>query len=335
MGLYRRLGLNQWPRSYEPRALPLRHPGFVAVFWCRLALTSSFFKAGELEFYRQQVSILWPSAYKAITISLSDVVHVEFDDRRCFRRSAAELCRYCFVWELFYCTSKIFLVLGTAVFSLVFRSSTHGIRTRNMFILGHIVRQLSHVHVRCELLGTSCSAMHIVRCRFLDDPPHPDTPLVSCKAWTQIITCCVIIGVKISPIYFYPVWWTTFDVFGLLNLWVNRYSNNIPINPSFHDILSTHVHAFFHLFSVFKHHGREKFKINNHYVYALIYWEMTHVMRNGSYIEDSLSTATNIIISFGTIDAFLSQLSTKRQMCSHVPLFSLLYSAQLCCKSLL
>ena len=45
----------------------------------------------------------------------------------------------------------------------------------------------------------------------------------------------------------------------------------LDINPSFHDILSTHVHAFFHLFSVFKHHGREKFKINNHYVYALIY----------------------------------------------------------------
>ena len=77
-----------------------------------------------------------------------------------------------------------------------------------------------------------------------------------------------------------------------------------------HDILSTHVHAFFHLFSFFKHLGREKFKINNHCIYAvIIYWEMAHVMRNGSCIEEStamLCPATNIIISFCTIGAFQS-----------------------------
>ena len=26
-GEYRKLGSNQWPQGYEPRALPLRHPG--------------------------------------------------------------------------------------------------------------------------------------------------------------------------------------------------------------------------------------------------------------------------------------------------------------------
>ena len=49
------------------------------------------------DIYRRQVSILWPPAYKAITISHSDVIHDELGDRRCFRRSAAELHR-CLVW---------------------------------------------------------------------------------------------------------------------------------------------------------------------------------------------------------------------------------------------
>ena len=69
-------------------------PVKMLMFMVPRAMTTSFFKVGELEFYRWQVSILWPSAYKAITISLSDVMHIEFDDRRCFRRSAAELHRY-------------------------------------------------------------------------------------------------------------------------------------------------------------------------------------------------------------------------------------------------
>jgi len=60
--------------------------------------------------------------------------------------------------------------MGTTVFSLVFRSGTHGIRTRDMVVVGHVVCQLSHVHIRCELLGTSCIVMGILRCRFLDDP---------------------------------------------------------------------------------------------------------------------------------------------------------------------
>jgi hypothetical protein len=53
---------------------------------------TSFFKAGKLEIYRQQVSILWPSAYKAITILSSDF-SVKGGRRRRFRRSAAELYR--------------------------------------------------------------------------------------------------------------------------------------------------------------------------------------------------------------------------------------------------
>jgi len=130
-------------------------------------LTTSFFKTGELEFYRQQVSILWPSAYKAITISLSDVMHVELHDRRCFRRSAAELYRYCFVWEIFCCTPKILLMSGTTVFPLCFAVALIGIRTWDMWVVRHDVCQLSHA---LQLLGTSCSGMHIIRCRFLDDP---------------------------------------------------------------------------------------------------------------------------------------------------------------------
>ena len=46
---YRELGSNQWPRGYEPRALPLRHPGegFGACL-ASLALTTCFYKAGEV-----------------------------------------------------------------------------------------------------------------------------------------------------------------------------------------------------------------------------------------------------------------------------------------------
>jgi|688.fasta_scaffold39286_5 hypothetical protein len=63
--------------------------------------------------------------------------------------------------------------MGHYCFSLVFRSGTHGIRTLDMEVVGHVVCQLSHAHVRCELLGTSCSVMGILRCRFLDDPIYP------------------------------------------------------------------------------------------------------------------------------------------------------------------
>ena len=159
---------------------------------------------------------------------------------------------------------------------------------------------------------------------------HRTMPLVSCKAWTQIIPCCVIIVVKISTIYFHPVrwiltcrnWWKTwvrcptifrcrcwcFYWFHSLYTSILFFSyslNDATFIPLFnaHDILSTHASSFFHLFSIFKHLGREKFKINNNCIYALIiYWEMAHVMRNGSYIEDSVSPATNIaplIASFG------------------------------------
>ena len=46
---YRRQGLNLWPRGYQPRALPLRHPGYVCAVFCRrLAVTDCFCKAAEL-----------------------------------------------------------------------------------------------------------------------------------------------------------------------------------------------------------------------------------------------------------------------------------------------
>jgi len=71
------------------------------------------------DIYRRQVSILWPPAYKAITISHSDVIHDELGDRRCFRRSAAELHRFSYVlrpaWQLFF-----FLVLGNFTVPLIF-----------------------------------------------------------------------------------------------------------------------------------------------------------------------------------------------------------------------
>ena len=77
---------------------------------------------------------------------------------------------------------KILVRWGTTVFSLVFHSGTHGIRTRDMWVVGHIVCQLSHVHIRCELLETSFSEMHIVICRFLDDP-FLDDPLLISLQW--------------------------------------------------------------------------------------------------------------------------------------------------------
>ena len=57
---------------WAPRASSAPPRWKVLMFYVTWAMTSSFFKAGELTCYRQQVSILWPSAYKAITISLSD-----------------------------------------------------------------------------------------------------------------------------------------------------------------------------------------------------------------------------------------------------------------------
>ena len=52
-------------------------------------MTTSFFKTSKLEGYRQQVSILWPSAYKAITILSSDI-SVKGGRRRRFET----LCRW-------------------------------------------------------------------------------------------------------------------------------------------------------------------------------------------------------------------------------------------------
>ena len=74
---YRRQVLILWPRSYEPRALPLRHPGVGLCVGCCVLTSLSYdgplLQSSRIERYRQQVSILWPSAYKAITISLSDL----------------------------------------------------------------------------------------------------------------------------------------------------------------------------------------------------------------------------------------------------------------------
>ena len=63
-----------------------------------------------------------------------------------------------------------------------------------------------------------------------------------------------------------------------------------PINPS---SMTPFQHAciiFFILFAFFKHIKREKFKTNNHIIYAIIiYWEISHVM---SYNSWSVSHAT-------------------------------------------
>ena len=153
--------------------------------------------------------------------------------------------------------------MGTTVFSLLFRSGTHGIRTRNMGVVWHVVCQLSHVHVRCELLGTSCSGMHILICWFLDDPLIQNTSLFY---WFHSLYISIII-------FSYSLNDSTF----------------IPLFNAQH-ILSTHVHAFFLLFSFFKHLGREKFKIIITFTHKHNYWEMSDVMRNGSCIEESAAS---------------------------------------------
>ena len=61
-------------------------------------MQESFLKNNQRGEYRRQVSILWPSAYKAITIHKADY-KVNEGANDVLRRSAAELHRYIGFWN--------------------------------------------------------------------------------------------------------------------------------------------------------------------------------------------------------------------------------------------
>ena len=68
---YRRLGLNQRPRSYEPRALPLRHPGEGCSCLVSLELWQpASVKLANWNGYRRYVSIIRPQGYEPRALPL-------------------------------------------------------------------------------------------------------------------------------------------------------------------------------------------------------------------------------------------------------------------------
>ena len=80
-----------WSDDLQVMSLALCH-------WAKAVLNACvrvgrFCKMTKEEWYRRQVSILWPSAYKAITIRKTDY-KVKEGANDVFRRSAAELHRY-------------------------------------------------------------------------------------------------------------------------------------------------------------------------------------------------------------------------------------------------
>jgi len=107
--------------------------------WCTIAMMC--------DWCRQQVSILWPSAYEAITISLSDVVHIELDDRRCLD-----------ALPLSY--------TGWGVFAV----ATRGIRTRHLWLVDMSFANWAMSASSVRTAWSTCSVIHILTCRFLDDP---------------------------------------------------------------------------------------------------------------------------------------------------------------------
>ncbi len=172
--------------------------------------------------------------------------------------------------------------MDATVFSLVFRSGTHGIRTRNIDIS---VCQLSHVP---QLLGTSCCEMHILTCRFLDDPPSsrtyktslPPVLMHNLDKMNHVLTLLCI-------------WFISFSLFNTSSVF----------NPSIHHPWHPfNMGAFFlSSFLILQTLQTREIQINNHSIYALIiYWEMSALMRIGSCIEGpSVPRHITIITSRG------------------------------------
>ena len=111
--------------------------------------------------YRRQVSILWPSAYKAITNHKTDL-KVKKIANDVFRRSAAELHRYVFCWSW-----RVLLVSYTPV--RIDDNTDNPFRSSDLRVMSP-ARCLCAMSVKfglCEwdrLLPTTHSHIHIVEC---------------------------------------------------------------------------------------------------------------------------------------------------------------------------
>ena len=120
-------------------------------------------------------------------------MHVELDDRRCFTARFR-----CAMGVKFWQTPKNFMGWGhyrDSFFFSQWHSWDSNLRHVICCIVRHLVFQLSHAHIRCELLGTSCSVMGILRCQFLDDPPPciPHQEFYSKRhIYARIIALCTV-----------------------------------------------------------------------------------------------------------------------------------------------
>ena len=140
------------------RAIQLKRVN-CTVFWRRLAVTVCFCKADELEWYRQQVSILWPSAYKAITISLSDsreskdatddvwdALPLSYTGIMCLLVPRLN--------EFLTGPPKNLLGLYTTGFQFFFAVALVGFELATIELLGMSSDHWAMAHVHCELLVT-------------------------------------------------------------------------------------------------------------------------------------------------------------------------------------
>ena len=121
---------------------------------------------GQKVDYRQQVSILWPSAYKAITISHSDSLEskVVTDD---------------VVDALPLSYTGITCLLGTTVFLVWFRSGTRGfeLATLSLLLVRNCIWQLSHGARSLRTAWNTWCEMGIIRCKHNGCfwmTPHPE-----------------------------------------------------------------------------------------------------------------------------------------------------------------
>ena len=126
---YGELVLIQWPRGYQPRALPLRHL--------------------RLFVFPRHVSIMWPPAHKAITIFKFGHLHVLVVDDGVLRRASAAL------QGILLCFRRRLAMTGC------FCKATEGFYLPQQFlILYFLVCLKGKIHIDCHRIRTYDFALH-------------------------------------------------------------------------------------------------------------------------------------------------------------------------------
>ena len=155
---YRRGDSNTWPRGYEPRALPLRHTGESGVLSstaCQILVNLRMMLCSvEVE-----QTLVPATGFDPVTFRLWGDNHQSFG-------LIQSMCATDDVVDA--------LPLSYAGWG-GFTVATRGIRTRHLWLADMSFANWAMSANSVRTAWSTCSVMHIIRCRFLDDP----APLLS------------------------------------------------------------------------------------------------------------------------------------------------------------